>query len=124
MIKFSVISNVFLFSKIEHIKRELDKERATVERLQTSDLSLDRFEKLQETISQLKSECSQLKNENMLKVDEIQQIHEETKELNVEKNQLTLKMKQLKELIEQRDQTITKLREKIVDEQNDEFVGK
>jgi predicted nuclease with TOPRIM domain len=102
----------------------LEKDRATIVRLQTNDLSLERFEKLQETIDQLKAETTQLKQEKFVQLDQVKEIQERANDLDVENNQLTLKMKQLKELLEQRDETIALIREKMNNHDEDGSSGK
>ncbi|CAF4131953.1 unnamed protein product, partial [Rotaria sp. Silwood2] len=51
----------FLNDEILRQKQELEKEREAIVRLQSADLSLERSEKLEEIIHQLKSEITQLK---------------------------------------------------------------
>lgn len=80
--------------------------------MQTNDLSLERFETLQATIHDLKGEISQLKQEKFAQTDELQQLQEQTKQFDLDNNQLTNKMKQLKDLLQQRDETISRLRHK------------
>ena len=98
----------------------LDKERETNVRVQSNDLSLERFEKLQETIDGLESEISQLKQEKFAQVDQLQEAKDRANQLDLDNNELTIKMKQLKELLEQRDETITRIREKMLDDNDDE----
>ena len=98
----------------------LDKERETNARVQSNDLSLERFEKLQETIDGLESEISQLKQEKFAQVDQLQEAKDRANQMDLDNNELTIKMKQLKELLEQRDETITRIREKMLDDNDDE----
>ncbi|CAF4097930.1 unnamed protein product, partial [Adineta steineri] len=102
------------------LKQELEKERETIARLQSNDLSLERFEKLQETIQLLKSEISQLKQDKFTQTDQLQQLQEQANQLDIDNNQLTIKMKQLKDLIEQKDETITRMREKLLNTHDDD----
>ena len=64
------------------------KEREIISRLQSNDLSLERFEKLQEIINELKVEITQLKQEKFALIDQLQQIQEQYNQLDIEKNQL------------------------------------
>ena len=98
----------------------LDKERETNARVQSNDLSLERFEKLQETIDGLESEISQLKQEKFAQVDQLQEAKDRANQMDLDNNELTIKMKQLKELLEQLDETITRIREKMLDDNDDE----
>lgn len=98
----------------------LEKERETVARVQSNDLSLERFEKLQETIDALKSETTQLKQDKFSQVDQLQEVQERANQLDLANNELTMKMKQLKELLQQRDETIARIREKMLDDNDDE----
>ena len=95
----------------------MEKERTTISRLQSNDLSLERFEKTQQIIQELKSEITQLKQDKFSQKDQLQEIREHTNQLDIENNQLTLRMKQLKTLLEQRDQTIKNIHQKISEEQ-------
>ncbi|CAF4087517.1 unnamed protein product, partial [Adineta steineri] len=109
-----------LNNEIFEYQQELGKERETIARLQSNDLSLERFEKLQETIQLLKSEISQLKQDKFTQTDQLQQLQEQANQLSIDNNQLTIKMKQLKDLIEQKDETITRMRQKILNNHDDE----
>ncbi|CAF4907394.1 unnamed protein product, partial [Rotaria sp. Silwood2] len=53
---------------------ELEKEREAIVRLQSADLSLERSEKLEEIIHQLKSEITQLKQEKFAQLDQLEQV--------------------------------------------------
>ncbi len=88
--------------------------------MQSNDLSLERFEKFQEIIQELKSEISQLKQEKFDQIDQLQQIQQHANQLDIDNNQLTIKMKQLKDLLEQRDETITRIRQKMLNDNHDE----
>ncbi|CAF2885591.1 unnamed protein product [Rotaria sp. Silwood2] len=101
-------------------QQELEKERGTIVRLQSADLSLERSEKLEEIIHQLKSEITQLKQEKFAQLDQLEQVQERANQLDIDNNQLTIKMKQLKDLLEQKDETIAQIREKILNNDNDE----
>jgi hypothetical protein len=74
---------------------------------------LERFEKFQEIIHQLKSEISQLKQDKFTQVDHLQELQEHS--------HLTLQMKQMKNRLEQRDQTLLRIREKLNDENTTEL---
>jgi len=76
-------------------------------------LSLEQFQQLQQIINDLKSENTQLKQDRFAQIDEVQQIQERLNQLDVDNNELTIKLKQLKDLLEQRDQTIAKLKENV-----------
>ncbi|CAF4112772.1 unnamed protein product, partial [Adineta steineri] len=110
-----------LNNDIAQLKQELEKERVTVGRLQSTDLSLERFEKTQEVIQELKSEITQLKQEKFAQKDQLHEIQDHANQLDIENNQLTIRMKQLKVLLEQREQTIKNIQEKITDEEPQEF---
>ncbi|CAF4379863.1 unnamed protein product, partial [Adineta steineri] len=103
-----------LNNEIFEYQQELEKERKTLAQLQSNDLSSERFEKLQETIQLLKSEISQLKQDKFTQTDQLQQLQEQANQLNIDNNQRIIKMKQLKDLIEQKDETITRMREKLL----------
>ena len=79
---------------------------------------MERFEKLQETIHELKSEVTQLKQEKFAQIDQLEEVREHTNQLDIDNNELTIKMKQFKDLLEQKDETITQLREKMLDNKN------
>jgi chromosome segregation ATPase len=81
--------------------------------MQSNDISLERFEKSQEIIQDLKSQITQLKQENFIQKDQLQEIQDHTNQLDIDNNQLTHRMKQLKDLLEQRDQTIKRIHDKI-----------
>jgi chromosome segregation ATPase len=81
--------------------------------MQSNDISLERFEKSQEIIQELKSQITQLKQENFIQKDQLQEIQDHTNQLDIDNNQLTHRMKQLKDLLEQRDQTIKRIHDKI-----------
>jgi peptidoglycan hydrolase CwlO-like protein len=98
----------------------LEKERETISRLQSNDLSLERFEKLQEIIHELKSEITQLKQDKFAQTDQLHRVQEQANQLDIDNNELTIKMKQLKDLLEQRDQTIARIREKMLTDDDDE----
>jgi len=98
----------------------LEKERETISRLQSNDLSLERFEKLQEIIHELKSEITQLKQDKFAQIDQLHRVQEQANQLDIDNNELTIKMKQLKDLLEQRDQTIARIREKMLTDDDDE----
>ncbi|CAF2885569.1 unnamed protein product [Rotaria sp. Silwood2] len=110
----------FLNDEILRQKQELEKEREAIVRLQSADLSLERSEKLEEIIHQLKSEITQLKQEKFAQLDQLEQVQERANQLDIDNNQLTIKMKQLKDLLEQKDETIAQIREKILNNDNDE----
>ena len=57
-------------------KQELEKERETIARLQSNDLSLERFEALQQTILDQKAEISQLKQAKLAQLDELEVVIE------------------------------------------------
>ncbi|UJR22902.1 hypothetical protein I4U23_025930 [Adineta vaga] len=111
----------YLNNEILQLKQDLEKERATISRYQSNDLSLERFEKSQELIHELKSEITQLKQDKFTQKDQLQEIQDHSNQLDIENNQLTLRMKQLKVLLEQRDQTIKRIQEKINEEEPKEF---
>lgn len=98
----------------------MGKERETIARVQSNDLSLERFEKLQEIIHELRSEITQLKQDKFAQTDQLQQVQDHANQLDIDNNELTIKMKQLKELLEQRDETIARIREKMLDDNDDE----
>ena len=81
---------------------------------------MERLEKLQETIHELKSEITQLKQEKFAQIDQLQQVQEHANQLDIDNNELTIKMKQLKDLLEQRDQTIARIREKMLSDDDDD----
>ena len=81
---------------------------------------MERFEKLQETIDGLKSEITQLKQDKFAQVDRLQETQDRANKLDLDNNELTMKMKQLKELLQQRDETIARIREKMLDDNDDE----
>jgi len=81
--------------------------------MQSNDISVERFEKSQEIIQDLKSQITQLKQENFIQKDQLQEIQDHTNQLDIDNNQLTHRMKQLKDLLEQRDQTIKRIHDKI-----------
>ncbi len=101
-------------------QQELEKEREIIARLQSNDLSLERFEKLQEVIHKLKSEMTQLKQEKFAQTDQLQQVQEHANQLDIDNNELTIKMKQLKDLLDQRDQTMALIRQKMLNDNDDE----
>ena len=80
---------------------------------------MERFEKLQETIHELKSEVTQLKQEKFVQIDQLEEVRERANQLDIDNNELIIKMKQFKGLLEQKDQIITQLREKMLDNNND-----
>lgn len=84
---------------------------------------MERLEKLQETIRDLQSEITQLTQDKFAQVDQLHEIQERTNQLDVENNQLTNKMKQLKEMLEQRDDTIARIREKMNNNDDDSDTG-
>ncbi len=122
---------IFLFKFYDSImiiqilgyQQDLVKERETISRLQSNDLSLERLEKLQETIHELKSEITQLKQEKFAQIDQLQQVQERSNQLDIDNNELTIKMKQLKDLLEQRDQTIARIRGKMLNDDDEETTG-
>lgn len=81
---------------------------------------MERFEKLQETIDGLKSEITQLKQDKFAQTDRLQETQDRANQLDLDNNELTMKMKQLKELLQQRDETIARIREKMLDDNDDE----
>ncbi|CAF5200341.1 unnamed protein product, partial [Rotaria magnacalcarata] len=101
-------------------KQELEKERETLIRLQSTDLSLERFEKLQGIINELKSEISQLKQEKFAQQDQLEEAQQHANQLDIDNNELVIKMKQLKDLLEQRDETIAQIREKMLNNDADD----
>ncbi|CAF1107005.1 unnamed protein product [Rotaria sordida] len=103
----------YLNNEVLQLKQELEKERGIIVRLQSNDLSLERFEKAQEIIEQLKSEITQLKQEKFIQNNQLQELQEHANQLTIENNQLALSMKQLKDLFEQYDQTIKHIHDKI-----------
>ncbi|UJR26027.1 hypothetical protein I4U23_007373 [Adineta vaga] len=110
----------YLDDEILRQKQELEKDRETIARLQSNDLSLERFETLQQTIQDLKAEISQLKQDKFAQLDELQSVQEQTKQLDLDNNQLTIKMKQLKDLLQQRDETIKNMRNKVRNNQRED----
>jgi chromosome segregation ATPase len=84
---------------------------------------LERLESLQETINELKTETTKLKQDKFAQIDQVNEMKERANQLDVENNKLTIKMKQLKDLLEQRDETIARIREKMVNESNDQTIG-
>lgn len=97
----------------------MEKERETIARLQSSDFSAERFQILQNIIHELKLENTHLKQENLIQTDQLQQIHQQANQLDIDNNELTIKMKQLKELLEQRNEMIICIQEKILNENQD-----
>ncbi|CAF4196018.1 unnamed protein product [Rotaria sp. Silwood2] len=98
---------------ILQLKQELEKDRGAIVRLQSNDISLERFERSQETIQELKSEITQLKQEKLIQNNQLQKIQEHANQLDIENNDLTFRMKQLKDLFEQHDQIIKHIHNKI-----------
>lgn len=98
----------------------MEKERETSIRLQSTDLSLERFEKLQETISDLKSEITQLKQDKFNQLDQLEEVQQHANQLDIDNNELTIKLKQLKDLLAQRDETIAQIREKMLNNDNED----
>jgi len=89
------------------LKQESDKDRNTIARLQSGDISLERFEKSQEYIQELKSEISQLKQDKFSQQDQIIDLQQRNNEIDVKNYQLTSKIKQIFEQIQTHDlQTI------------------
>jgi len=88
--------------------------------LQSNNLSLEHIEKLQEIIHELKSEITQLKQDKFAQIDQLHRVQEQANQLDIDNNELTIKMKQLKDLLEQRDQTIARIREKMLTDDDDE----
>ena len=84
---------------------------------------MERLENLQQTIHDLKSELTQLKQNKYAQVDQLQEFQERANQLDVENSQLTNKMKQLKELLEQRDETIARIRDKVNNDDDDSETG-
>ncbi|CAF0886914.1 unnamed protein product [Adineta ricciae] len=107
----------YLNNEILQLKRDLEKERATISKYQSNDISLERFEKSQELIQELKSENAKLKEEKFTHKDQLQEIQDQVNKLDLENNQLILRMKQLKDLLEERDQTIKHIQERINEEE-------
>lgn len=104
----------FLFKyQIHQLKHELEGERSNVVRLQSSDLSIENFEKLKETIQNLRSEIKQLKQEKFHQIDQSHEIQEHADQLDLEKNELIIRMTHFKDLYEQYDRTIKHLQDKI-----------
>lgn len=111
------ISHFFIeLFKILQLKRDLEKERAIISKYQSNDISLERFEKSQDLIQELKSENAQLKQEKFTHKDQLQEIQDQVNKLDLDNNQLTLRMKQLKDLLDERDQTIKHIQERINEE--------
>ncbi|CAF4484310.1 unnamed protein product [Rotaria sp. Silwood1] len=110
----------FLNDEIFRQKQELEKERQTIIRPESTDLSLERFQKLEEIIHQLKSEITQLKQEKFTQFDQLEQVQERANQLDIDNNELTIKMKQLKDLLQQRDETIAQIREKMLNSDDDD----
>ena len=94
-----------LNNEILQCQQDLEKERKTIARLQSNDLSLERFEQLQQIINDLKSENTQLKQERFAQTEELQRIQERVNQLDIDNNELTIKLQQLKAYFEQPDQT-------------------
>ncbi len=88
--------------------------------MQSNNLSLEHFEKLQEIIHELKSEITQLKQDKFAQTDQLHRVQEQANQLDIDNNELTIKMKQLKDLLEHRDQTIARIREKMLTDDDDE----
>lgn len=95
------------------MKEDLEKQRTTVNRIQSNDFSIERFEKSEETIQELRSTITQLTQEKFLEQDQSRENQEHSKQLRIDNHQLTLRMKQLKGLLEQRNGIIKQVQEKI-----------
>lgn len=85
------------------MKQDLEKERTMVSRIQSNDFSLERFEKSEEIIRELKSTVTQLTQEKFQEQDQLREVQVHSKQLVLENHQLTVRMKQLKDLLKQRD---------------------
>jgi hypothetical protein len=77
--------------------------------LQSHDLSLERFEKLQEIIHQFKQDKS-------AQADRLQQVQDHANQLDIHNNELIIKMKKLKDRLEQREETIARIPEGILND--------
>lgn len=95
------------------MKEDLEKQRTTINRFQTNDFSIERYEKSEETIQELKSTITQLTQEKYFEQDQLREVQDQSKQLRMDKHHLTLRMKQLKGLLEQRDKLIKRVEEKI-----------
>ncbi|CAF1208086.1 unnamed protein product [Adineta ricciae] len=109
-----------LNNEILRQKQELEKERETIARLQSNDLSLERFETLQQTILDQKAEISQLKQAKLAQIDELEIVQKQAKQLDLDNNQLTIKMKQLKDLLQQQEETINRINSKAYNGNDDD----
>ena len=87
--------------QILQLKQESEKDRENLARLQSNDVSLERLEKSQVTIQELRSEIAQLKQETFTRLEQFEDVQNHTHQLHIENNHLTLRMKQLKERLEQ-----------------------
>ena len=63
---------------------------------------------------------TQLKQEKFALTDQLQEVQEHSNQLDIDNNQLTIKMKQLKDLLEQKEQTITQIRQKMITDKENE----
>ena len=63
---------------------DLEKERTTVNRFHSNDLSLERLEKSQEQIQELKSTITQLKQEKFTEHDQLREMQEHSNQLDLE----------------------------------------
>ncbi|CAF4541042.1 unnamed protein product, partial [Didymodactylos carnosus] len=95
------------------LKIDLEKEQSTISRIECSDLTLERFEKLQETINQLRHDLNQLKQEKFALNDDYNQLIEKSHKSEIENNELVTKLKQLKTIIVERDNIIQTIKDKI-----------
>ncbi|CAF4217507.1 unnamed protein product, partial [Rotaria magnacalcarata] len=71
-------------------------------------------------INELKSEISQLKQEKFAQQDQLEEAQQHANQLDIDNNELVIKMKQLKDLLEQRDETIAQIREKMLNNDADD----
>jgi hypothetical protein len=63
-----------------------------------------------------------LKEDKFAQTDQLQQVQEHANQLDIDNNELTIKMKQLKDLLQQRDQTIACIRQKMLNDNDEENI--
>ena len=86
--------------QILQLKQESEKDRENLARLQSVDVSLERLEKSQALIQELRSEIAQLKQEKCARLEQFEDVQNHIHQLHIENNHLTLRMKHLKERLE------------------------
>ncbi len=63
-----------------------------------------------------------MKEDKFAQTDQLQQVQEHANQLDIDNNELTIKMKQLKDLLQQRDQTIACIRQKMLNDNDEENI--